>query len=1169
MKSIPTSFCLFFILLSSICFSQVTTFPYFQNFDASSGGWSNNTIIGTAWELGIPTAPGTIGAHSSPNCWGTDLDSGYRVNSWSYLTSPKFYVSSLNIPYFSFYQFRYMSSGLDGMYIEYTTNDVVWNVLGAYNSPYATNWYNVSSLFSTGLPAFTGNSNTWIQSGINLSYLGSLDSIRFRFFFRSNLNFGSAQPGVFVDDIAVEEMPPPPIDVGVLSINSPGANVNNTSIYPITISIANYSTITVDTVYCYYSNNGSNSPVTAVAVNLLPFQVNSYTIGNYQFPTGPNALCVYVTDPNDINTSNDFICSQVISAPFISIPYFEDFENSNGNWYQTSFTTTNWEYGTPNYGSTTGAHSGIKCWDTSLDTGYSGNANAILYSPMFDLTGVPASRLSCWLNYRTESSWDGTRIEYSVDNDVTWQILGYLNDPDATNWYDAASINSSGLPAWVGSSPGWINPTYSLYQLIGQSNVRFRFIFTSDGSVNQDGISMDDFSIAPIPDYDIQLISVSTLSNAYPIGSTSDPIYFSVKNNGGLTITNFNFEYTVNGALQSNAVFNGNLPPGGSAQLTLPGYAVSQTNNLICGKINLVNDADTTDNFACTSLSGTPSFIPTWTDNFDATNINWYNENVSGALSNWELGQPAFGATSSTLSAPNSWDVNLNTAYTPLAHCRLYSPFFDLSNAVHPKIEFWQNRNTEVGWDGMRIEYKSNLDPNWYVLGIQNDVNGTNWYTSGSLISSNLPGWEGNSSGWTKCTYNLDAVNLGTLVQFRFVFTSDGAVVTDGISIDNFTISTIYSEDALLSSFISPGANSIQGASTPVEVILKNNGSQPISSLNIKYELNGGAPVSYSWSGLLLTDSSTIVSLPVIFPIAGTNTLKAYIDWPLDLYQLNDTISTTTFGIVTSGLPYSNDFENGSGGWQANAGPGNTNWELGQPAFPPLNSTHSGNACWDINLNAPYFNLANAVLTSPIFDLTPYNLITIQFWLNYASESGADGVFVEYTTNGNTWQRLGNMNDPAGINWYNSTLTSGNEGWCGVTTGWQSCSYAWNSPFGNNYLQLRFRFISDFNVVDAGASIDDINITGVTSLNEFDQNSTTLVFPNPTNDLLTIQYLNNASRLQRIELRSVEGQLVYVQEYPPSSQLKISTANFASGMYLLGIVNEQGEKSFKRVMIQH
>ncbi|MBK7682671.1 MAG: hypothetical protein IPJ26_09525 [Bacteroidetes bacterium] len=104
-----------------------------------------------------------------------------------------------------------------------------------------------------------------------------------------------------------------------------------------------------------------------------------------------------------------------------------------------------------------------------------------------------------------------------------------MNDSLAQNWYNISSISSSTLPAWQSSSGGWKKSQYTLYQLQGYSSVRFRFVFTSDGAFNTDGISIDDFYIEAVPNFDARLISISTPSNNYVQGTVTAPITFSIK----------------------------------------------------------------------------------------------------------------------------------------------------------------------------------------------------------------------------------------------------------------------------------------------------------------------------------------------------------------------------------------------------------------------------------------------------------------------------------------------------------------------------------------------------------------------------------------------------------------------------------------------------------------
>ena len=76
--------------------------------------------------------------------------------------------------------------------------------------------------------------------------------------------------------------------------------------------------------------------------------------------------------------------------------------------------------------------------------------------------------------------------------------------------------------------------------------------------------------------------------------------------------------------------------------------------------------------------------------------------------------------------------------------------------------------------------------------GAINDIRGTNWYTSSSLLPhSTFQCWNGSSNGWKTCEYDLDYVPdlIGkNRVQFRFVFNGDHVINSHGFLIDNFEI---------------------------------------------------------------------------------------------------------------------------------------------------------------------------------------------------------------------------------------------------------------------------------------------------------------------------------------------------------------------------------------------
>lgn len=86
-------------------------------------------------------------------------------------------------------------------------------------------------------------------------------------------------------------------------------------------------------------------------------------------------------------------------------------------------------------------------------------------------------------------------MELSADGGMTWSVLGSVNDTNAINWYTRI-LNSTGLPAWDSSSGGWQQSSYINLSFINGNvlPVVFRFVFTSNATVNYDGVSIDDFS---------------------------------------------------------------------------------------------------------------------------------------------------------------------------------------------------------------------------------------------------------------------------------------------------------------------------------------------------------------------------------------------------------------------------------------------------------------------------------------------------------------------------------------------------------------------------------------------------------------------------------------------------------------------------------------------------
>jgi hypothetical protein len=289
----------------------------------------------------------------------------------------------------------------------------------------------------------------------------------------------------------------------------------------------------------------------------------------------------------------------------------------------------------------------------------------------------------------------------------------------------------------------------------------------------------------------------------------------------------------------------------------------------------------------------------------------------------------------------------------------------------------------ETAWDGFRLEWATNIAGPWNVLGNAVACAGcVNWYNNANIISSGQPGWTGNSGGWVKSEIELDAqFNNQPQVWFRFVFTSDGSVTLDGVSIDDFCVTLPQANDVGVISYTLPGASSPAGGCADVVVTVQNFGANTQTSFPVSYTINGGAPVTANYTGNLTPGATASVTLPCFTVPTGGFNICAYTGLSTDGDPNNDTLCIQSVGIPVIPVSYSQQFfDNFNGvnvGWSTtNSGNANTSWQLGTPAFGGTNSAYSGTQCWDVNLTNAYGNNANCALVSPLFQRYPFTSIT-------------------------------------------------------------------------------------------------------------------------------------------------------------------------------------------------
>lgn len=208
-------------------------------------------------------------------------------------------------------------------------------------------------------------------------------------------------------------------------------------------------------------------------------------------------------------TENNFI--RIL--PYRGVPYTAanggNFDVNTNDFGAVLVNGTPFELGSSVVSGKSGTFSGSNAWVTGVNSAtYADNSEAYLYTPSFNCTAAGNYTLSFFTKYKTENTYDGFRIEYSINHGLTWLPLGTTT---ATNWYNYANP-STGRPfpqneAFFSSATtmnSFALRTFTTSLFAGQNKVTFRFAFKSDVTVNDAGVAIDNFELSgpvnqPVP----------------------------------------------------------------------------------------------------------------------------------------------------------------------------------------------------------------------------------------------------------------------------------------------------------------------------------------------------------------------------------------------------------------------------------------------------------------------------------------------------------------------------------------------------------------------------------------------------------------------------------------------------------------------------------------------
>ena len=802
---------------------------------------------------------------------------------------------------------------------------------------------------------------------------------------------------------------PPAVDMGVVAITSPNDGCGLSASSVVGVRVRNFGAAAQSNIPVFYSINGGT------AVNeVIPGPVNPGDTLTYYFATtanlavaGPYNFAAATGSAGDADPSNDGTNRLVSSYLLVSqFPYSQDFENGPAGW-TVGGSNSSWALGAPAGTVINAAGGGTASWVTNLAGNYNANEASYIQSPCLSFANVFNAVLNMKVWWHAEAGWDGGQVQYSIDGGNTWSVLGN-GSSGLFNWYnDTLTFGpATGRTVWTGNtatslpptSGGWVNARHSLAALNFQPSVLLRVAFYSDGSVQYEGLGVDDISIDLPPAVDMGVIAVTAPVSGCVLGA-QEQVAVRISNFGSVAQTNFPVSYSVNGATPVVETYQGTVNPGDTVQfnfatradLSLPGSYV------VRGATALTNDAfPVNDGRNITVVNTFPQIVPIIAD-------------LNSGFPSFLQPSPATNMTASANGVGRSGNLRYNVFSTLVANLntKLVGPLQPGHN-----LEFDYKITDWSGWVWPGVP--STLGAGDTIKVLVSNTCGQSYQLVDTIHAGNHVA----DTNYRTRTVSL-ASFVGQSIYVRIVF-AQASGMDAYFDIDNFKIWNPLSPRILSISqstaTCTPTAHSIDA-----QIALAPQGAS-LTQVNLQYDLTGlgysSTPMTYNaandrWVGTVPAGS---INVPVRYRVTAldasslvdTSLPRTYTDNYLTVFAGNDTtvtpgdtatLSASTTGFASSSqLRASTDGGNGSGGVTFNLRARNT-ITIDSILVPLSGSTATTVDVWystsPINgaptVASPAWTqiVSGYSVTANNASLTPTNLVGIPMPANFSMPSGA------------------------------------------------------------------------------------------------------------------------------------------------------------------------------------
>lgn len=459
-----------------------------------------------------------------------------------------------------------------------------------------------------------------------------------------------------------------------------------------------------------------------------------------------------------------------------TFPYNQNFELNNGNW--SSNGAVNWKWGSIVSGTKTiitSAGGGQKCWIVGgLNTSHYNSGVSYLQSPCFDFSSLVNPEISFKVIWETEKNYDGVNLQYSIDEGLTWIILGSTtsnSNCQGTNWYNNSSIRFIGYTnGWSGSVIGscqvgegsgqWLVAKHNMSMLSGKNKVIFRFEFGAGTICNDyDGFAFDDVLINETPPISGDFTYSCLENNSVKFVNNPSPCQTNI---------NWNFGDISSGVNNTSTI---NIP---THTFSSPGtYTITQTINYATGQssthnetISILSVSQTITNPILCYGNQNGGIRANVTGGNGVYNYSWNTTQQTQTINNLQPGTYIV-TTSSNNSCPASSTITLTQPSQIVLTTSVIKPTCNLSNGsitsnvnggVNPYSYSWSSSQT--------TNNITNLSSGNYILTIT-DNNGCS-INSGNipLVNVNVPVNISLGDDMTICNGNTILLNPGSFSNY-------------------------------------------------------------------------------------------------------------------------------------------------------------------------------------------------------------------------------------------------------------------------------------------------------------------------------------------------------------------------------------------------------------------